>query len=240
MLKIKVLASGSSGNCYHISDGSSAILLDAGISIDNIRKGLNFKLSDVVGAFITHRHNDHSKALPDLIKTGINVYAPQDVFDYKKACSHRCRPVTDGISSGKAVSWVTAGTFRVLPFEVHHDVPTLGFYVHSVATSENLLYFTDTYYITQVFPNLHYIMAECNYSSEAVAHSIAEGRIPAAMKSRLVKSHMSLDTLLDFFKANDLSNVKQIYLLHLSDNNSRETEFKEAVQCTAGCEVYVC
>lgn len=239
-MEIKVLASGSSGNCYRIGDGKTEILLDAGIPIQKIRIGCEFRLSAVAGAFVTHRHNDHSKAVCDLLKAGISVYAPEDVFTAKRATGHRCKPIENGIVDKHAENWVTVGSFRVLPFECHHDVPNLGYYVRSTATGENLLYFTDTYYIKPVFPNLHYIMAEANYSSEAVDKSIADGRIPIELKKRLVQSHMSIDNLLTMLKQNDLSQLKRIYLLHLSDNNSREDEFKRRVQEATGCEVYVC
>ncbi len=239
-MQIKVLASGSKGNAYHISDGVSSILLDAGIPLKQIRVGIGFKLSAVCGAFITHRHNDHAKAVCDLLAAGVDVYAPSDVFAAKKAAGRHCKPIEDGIVDGKAQGWIAVGTFRVLPFACHHDVPNLGFYVHSDATGENLLYFTDTYYIEPVFPDLHYIMAECNYDTDAIDESVRDGRIPMQLKARLVKSHMGIDTLLAMLKANDLSKVRRIYLLHLSDNNSRADEFKARVQAVAGCEVYVC
>lgn len=56
MVEMKVLASGSSGNCYIVSDGSSKILLDAGIPIKRIREGTGFQLSQVAGALISHCH----------------------------------------------------------------------------------------------------------------------------------------------------------------------------------------
>lgn len=242
-MDIKILASGSGGNCYRVSDGATTLLLDAGIPIQAIRRGCEFKLSEVSGALITHRHNDHSKAVSDLLRAGIDVCAREDVFDAKGAAGHRCKPITGAIGpDGKIMvrHTVDIGSFMVVPFDCHHDVPNLGFYLHSYFTGENLLYFTDTYYIEPVFPNLHYIMAEANYSSEALAESIKDGRLPPAFKKRIVQSHMSIDNLLEMLKQNDLSKVKQIYLLHLSDNNSREEEFKRRVQAVAGCEVYVC
>ena len=83
-------------------------------------------------------------------------------------------------------------------------------------------------------------MGECNYSTEAVQYSVQNGYIPAALVPRLIKSHMSLEHFIDLLKANDLSNVKQIYLLHLSNNNSNAEQFKEEVQKLTGTEVYVC
>jgi len=239
-MEIKALASGSKGNCYILSDSQTTILLDAGLSLQTIRIGCNFKLSEVAGALISHRHNDHSKAVCDLAKAGVDVYALEDVFTSKKATGHRCKTIQSGIVNGHFEGWLTLGTFKIMPFECQHDVPNLGFYINSTVTNENLLYFTDTYYVKYVFPNLQYIMAEANYSSEAINKSIADGRIPIALKKRLVQSHMSIDNLVTMLKQNDLSKIKKIYLLHLSDNNSNESEFKRKVQEVAGCEVYIC
>lgn len=237
-MTIKVLASGSRGNCYVIEDGESTILLDAGIPIMKIREGVGFKLTAVAGALITHRHGDHAKAVKDLTHAGTNVYASEDVFESAGASGHRCKVIKDGIIGDKRETF-TVGSFRVLPFSVHHDVPNLGFYIHSTVTGENLLYFTDTYYISHVFSNLNYIMAECNFDPAAIDASVKAGLIPIELKKRLMKSHMSIDTFIKMLRKNDLSGVKQIYLLHLSDNNSRAEDFKRRVQAVSGCEVYI-
>ena len=65
------------------------------------------------------------------------------------------------------------------------------------------------------------------------------GYIPIERVPRLMKSHMSLEQLLDMLWANDLRNVRQIYLLLLSSNNSEEQRFREEVQKQTGAEVYV-
>jgi phosphoribosyl 1,2-cyclic phosphodiesterase len=135
---------------------------------------------------------------------------------------------------------LTVGTLKILPFDVQHDSPEpLGFLIVSNETSEKLLYFTDTYYLKYKFQGLTHIMAECNYDMETIQRSVDAGYIPMELVPRLIKSHMSLDHLLDLLKANDLSQVKQIYLLHLSSNNSNEVRFKEKVQKLTGTEVYV-
>lgn len=61
------LASGSSGNCYALKDSKGKILLlDAGIPIMKIKKGCSWKVSDIVGCVVTHKHRDHSEAVSDL------------------------------------------------------------------------------------------------------------------------------------------------------------------------------
>ena len=239
-MNIKVLASSSKGNCHIISDGFTKILLDAGIPINQIQIGVKFRLSEIYGAFITHSHQDHCKAAVDLAKAGIDVYAHESVFTATRASGHRCHAIESHCdSTGIIIPPIIIGTFKIVPFDCQHDVPNLGFYIRSTITGENLLYFTDSFYVKYKFSDLHYIMAECNYSSEAINENMASGRVPAAFKKRLVHSHMSIDNLIEMLRQNDLSSIKQIYLLHLSDRNSREEEFKSRIQKEVGCEVYV-
>jgi phosphoribosyl 1,2-cyclic phosphodiesterase len=55
-ITIKTLASGSSGNAYHISDGKANVLIECGIPIAKIKQGLNYRLSEVEGVLISHEH----------------------------------------------------------------------------------------------------------------------------------------------------------------------------------------
>jgi phosphoribosyl 1,2-cyclic phosphodiesterase len=233
-MDITVIASGSSGNAYRISDGDTALLLDAGIPLQRIKPALNFRVRDLAGCLITHAHGDHAKAAGDIAKAGVDVYTSQGTIDACRLTGHRMKPV-------KALQEVMIGTFAVLPFDVQHDAPEpLGFLLTSRRTGEKLLYFTDTYYLKYRFTGLTHIMGECNYSMDIVEQSVRNGYIPPELVPRLIKSHMSLEHFLDLLKANDLHEVKQIYLLHLSNNNSDAERFREAVQKLTGTEVYVC
>lgn len=233
-MDIKVIASGSSGNAYIIGDGETSLLLDAGIPFKALQVASSFRLRSIDGCLITHTHQDHSKAAKDLAKYGMDIYTSQGTIDACKLTGHRVRAV-------KALTEFRIGTFKVLPFDVQHDAPEpLGFLCTSAATGEKLLYFTDTYYVKYRFSGLTHIMAECNYSEEGVRQSVEAGYIPLELVPRLIKSHMSLEHLIDMLRANDLSRVRQIYLLHLSANNSDERHFREEIQKQTGAEVYVC
>ena len=52
----KCAGSGSSGNCYSLNDDGKIFLLDAGISLLDIKKFIRWKVGDVVGVFISHSH----------------------------------------------------------------------------------------------------------------------------------------------------------------------------------------
>jgi len=56
---------------------------------------------------------------------------------------------------------------------------------------------------------------------------------------RLLRSHFGLDHVKDFLRANDVSKVQEIWLLHLSDGNSDEVRFRREVQEVTGALVRV-
>ena len=76
MLELKCLRSGSSGNCYFLETETETLILDCGISIQEIKKSLRFDLKRVVGVLCTHGHADHSKSLSDFEYMGIPILAP--------------------------------------------------------------------------------------------------------------------------------------------------------------------
>ena len=228
-MDIKVYASGSSGNCYRLSDGKTTILLECGIPCIQILKKIRFEIRKISGVLLTHNHMDHAKAAKDLAGYGINIYSSEGTFKALGLKGHRFKVIS-------ALESFDIGTFNIYPFDVQHDVPEpLGYVITSKVTGERLLFFTDTYYIKYVFPNINIIMGEVNYSLDTISDDLNTAR-----KNRLFESHMSLEHFEEMLKANDLSKLNKIYLLHLSDDNSDERLFKERIQQLTGAEVYVC
>ncbi|KIL46184.1 MBL fold metallo-hydrolase [Jeotgalibacillus campisalis] len=227
MIEIKVLGSSSRGNAYHISDGRTSLLLEAGIKFRDIQRKLNFKTSDIAGCLISHEHGDHRLGLKEVLRAGIDVYMSPGTAEAIGENHHRINKV-------EAKKPFKVGTWTILPFDVQHDVSEpFGFLLQN-DVGEKLLFATDTYYIKYKFKDLTHIMIETNYSLDILKENIASGRVPKIMKKRLMQSHFSLENALGFFKANDLSKVQEIWLLHLSDNNSDEELFKREVQKVTG------
>ena len=76
-MRLKCLGSSSAGNCYLLtSDSGETLILDCGIPIKEIKKGLDWNVKDVVGVLCTHKHLDHSKSVEDFEAMGIPIYAP--------------------------------------------------------------------------------------------------------------------------------------------------------------------
>ncbi|CAI6075075.1 Putative metallo-hydrolase YycJ [Paenibacillus sp. JJ-100] len=232
MIEITSLGSSSAGNAYRITDGKTPLLLDAGLRYRDIQRGLAFQVSSLAGCLVTHEHGDHSAAVKDLIKAGVDIYTSAGTAEALRINSHRVHHIS-------ALKPFDIGTWSILPFDVQHDVvEPLGFLLANTA-GDKLLFATDTYYIKHRFTGLTHIMVECNYSINILNQNIAAGRVPAVMKHRLLRSHFSLENVKEFIRANDMRRVQEIHLLHLSDNNSDEALFKREIAALTGKQVYV-
>jgi phosphoribosyl 1,2-cyclic phosphodiesterase len=232
MIDIKALASGSTGNCYSIDDGKTGLLIEAGIPIRKIKEGLNFRLSEIEACLISHEHGDHSKAIKD-VSAGIDCYLSPGTIEVLDIKHHRIRSIL-------ARKPEVIGSWVVKPFEVQHDAnDPIGFLLWSKNTGDKLVYITDSYYSKYVFHEPNYIMVECNYSEKILRKNVDSGLIHPVHKDRLIRSHFSLENVKDFLRANDLSKVNEIHLLHLSDRNSDASFFKEEIQKLTGKLVYI-
>lgn len=228
-MRLKVLGSGSNGNCYLLQGNKETLILECGLPYKTILKGLNFNLSNVVGCLVSHSHKDHCKAISDLIKSGIYVYTSiGTISQLGIKLDYRLFP----IESEKQIHF---DGFTILPFETEHDCEgSLGFLIQHDDFGK-LLFITDSYYCQYKFKGLDHILIECNYSMDI----LQEKELPNSLKSRIIKSHFELNNVKEFLKSNDLSQVKDITLIHLSDGNSNAALFKEEIEKLTGKPVYV-
>ena len=202
------------------------MLLEAGIPFRRIQQGLNFKVSQLAGCLITHEHQDHSKAAKDMLRAGIDCYMSEGTATALKLTGHRVHVV-------KATEQFQVGNWQIKPFATIHDAAEpLGFLMASRGVK--MLYATDTEYIPNRFRGLTHILVECNYSREIVKRLMAAGELDMELWRRVIQCHMSLETVEGFLKTNDLSQVQEIWLLHLSNGNSDANQFKRTIQGLTG------
>ena len=131
----------------------------------------------------------------------------------------------------------TIGNFSILPFELEHDVPNVGFLISD--GEEKLLYITDTYYCRYTFKDVDHIMVECNHSYDILNQHVEAGYLDEKRMERLIQSHFSLENVIKFLESMDLTKCQDIRLLHLSDGNSNAAAFKQTVQSATGKLVIV-
>ncbi|MTI83474.1 MAG: MBL fold metallo-hydrolase [Firmicutes bacterium] len=232
MIEITAFASSSRGNCYRVTDGQTTLLLECGIRFKEIQRGLNFQVSEVSGCLISHEHKDHCKALADITKAGIDCYMSQGTSEALGVTGHRIKPI-------KAKQQFKIGTWTVLPFDTQHDAQEPMGFLMANSAGDKLLFATDTYYVRYLFRGLTHLMIECNHSLDILRDNVTSGAVPVGHKNRLMRSHFSLENVKEFLRANDLSKVQEIHLLHLSDGNSDAERFKTEIQSLTGKMTFI-
>ncbi|AGK97376.1 MBL fold metallo-hydrolase [Clostridium pasteurianum] len=231
-MKLKVLGSSSSGNCYLLQAKEETLILECGIRYKEILQGLNYKIDNVNSCLITHSHKDHSKAIKDIIKAGIDIYTSKGTIDACEVSGHRVHII-------KSEQQFKLGEFTILPFATEHDAAEpLGFLIYHPEMG-TMLFATDTYYIQYKFLRLSHILIECNYDGEIMTSNIDNGTLNVGLALRLAKSHMSLDNCKTLLKATDLEDVRNIVLIHLSSLNSDSELFKTDIEKLTGKPTYV-
>lgn len=224
-MKLKCLGSSSAGNCYLLtSDSGETLILDCGIPIKEIKKGLNWNVKGVVGAICTHRHQDHSKSVADIRNMGIRVFNPAlDIFlDVVYFDDFTIRPFDLTTVDGR---WTHTNADGV-------ECPCYGFLITHKEMGK-LLYITDTELIKWRFKDINHILLGVNYDKDLV-----DADNPKA--NHVFRGHLSIDTACDFVKANYSDSLQNVIMCHLSSENSDRDSFIEKmkkVACGANMDV---
>ena len=233
-MDIKVLASSSLGNAYIVSDGTTSILLDAGIPYKELQVKSDFKVNEVAACFISHSHQDHSKAVKDLLSATIDVYALPETLSAMGVSDHHRTHSVEPLKS------IKINTFEIMAITMYHDCPCVGYMVYSEKTGERLFFATDTYKITVNPQSVDYLILEINYQKEIVNNLVNEGKMEASIRARLLFSHYELSKALKWLKKIDKSRLKRIYVAHLSNGHSNAEHIRQAVIAETGVPTVIC
>lgn len=238
-MQIEVLGTGSAGNCYKVEIGRATLLLECGLPFKLIQRKLGFKLSDIDACLVTHEHMDHAKAVRDLMRAGVDCYMTKGTAEALGVNGHRLNTFRKD-DKGQGYCWKFFLDIQILPFEAVHDVKEpVSYFIKTRDDKESLVFVTDTAYLKYKIPACDVLMIECNYVKSKLDENVEQGKINTSLRNRIVKNHLSLETLVEALQAADLKRLKKIYLLHLSDSNSEEALIKKTIQEITGVEVVI-
>lgn len=215
MFRLIVLATGSKGNGYILTNGEDTLLIEAGARYKEMLAGLDYKIETVNGMIVSHEHKDHSKYIEQYLKKGLLVHMPRSMKN-NLDLSH----VYNAISVDIGVTY-ELGNFTIKAFELVHSVDCFGYYIYHKDLGK-MLFITDTEYVKYRFSKLgiNHIVVEANYSKELLNRSKVNS-------NHVLKGHMEINTTTNFLKENDTSSLKNVVLVHLSDSNSDEQLFSK-------------
>ena len=231
------LGSSSLGNAFYVElkrdgyDKPFGLLLDCGFPYNTIASKLREygkSLNDIDAVLVTHKHNDHSIGVKDMVSGGKKVYAPLSVFQMLgleatprfTIESFTLKGIADGIT--------------VLPIPLEHKnvddthVENYG-YIVEVNKDFRLMYITDTKYIKynlRPYPS-DLIIIEANFNIR-VLKAIANDYkgYDEVRFERQLDSHMSIQNTAKWLSDLDLTKTRLIILMHLSSNPKYSNTFK--------------
>ena len=229
-MKLKVLGSGSSGNCYILENDTEALIIEAGVPLKEVKIALGFNIRKIVGVVVSHSHGDHAKYISEYEKTGIRTFAPYEISNHVSAeCNYM-----GGFRIKDFALTDKAGVFKHTNAD-GSECPCYGFYiVHKDIGS--MVYVSDTELVKWNFrkQNINHILVEANYSDDLVERE-------AVNREHVLRGHMSLKTALDFISTNDNPTLRNVVLIHLSDKNADSADFlqktKETIKYGADCYI---
>lgn len=217
-MRLKVLGSSSSGNCYLIENETECLVIEAGLPFMEVKKALDFNIKKIVGVICSHIHGDHFSHMKEYEKAGIT-----------SVCFGKSIPEWND-EQFKHYS-LRMGKFIIKPFPLVHDVPNYGFFI-SHPDIGKLVYITDTEYVKYRFSGLNHMIVEANYSKDAI-----DLDLPNA--DHVLQGHFSLENAIDFIKANDNAALRNVILCHLSEKNANEDVFLERTKEITNKDVYI-
>lgn len=221
-MKVCNLGSGSKGNVTYIESDRAKILVDCGLSLNQIESRLRqigVSPNEIDAIFITHEHSDHIGALKQFVKKystivfmhylNLEAVLERQEIDYNKV---NCFKIEDFAFKDLIVT----------PFELSHDsVYCVGYSFNSCGEKVSIA--TDTGYLPEnaIMSMMHsdIIYIESNHSEVLLLNN---QNYSVYLKKRILSKYGHLSNI-DCAEAvyNLLQGgTKQFVLSHLSENNN--------------------
>ena len=231
---LKIISTGSqAGNCYAlIADNGEMLLLDFGCEPNKILRGIDYKVSDVCGACLTHSHGDHVKAYRWILQNGIPIYTNDETAEHFETISGEKM-----IGKPERIPF-EMGSFHVTGFYLPHTTrdkdtgalipcPNFGYLIKN--GDETFLYATDYEYIPYTFKSqkINYMLLECNHMDDSLERD-------SAKYEHVLKGHSSVSTVRDIILANKTPDLRNVILCHPSNENADPDRMKSEIQQVAG------
>ncbi len=217
----QVIASGSNGNCAVISDNTTTILIDAGISRSKLTRQLKkLGITNVDYILITHAHSDHISGLP-VFYTAINfrVIATLDTINKLHNLQyrdHRYATIASEAITIEPHQIIELGNFFVTSYPTNHDIEGSCSYMIKHGNGLVLSYITDTGTIypefLQMMEESHIIVVESNFDKAMLMNSSR----PYYLKIRSRKFHMDNNLTNTILKNMIGEQLKVVFFAHLS------------------------
>lgn len=199
--KLKVVNTGSKGNCLIIEHNGKHLLLDVGLPRHEIQKALNYQLKNIIACLASHKHLDHVLSLPYFINKAIPCYGNKDVCDKYAGCELLPK-----------ILWLDG--FKIQHFDLDHNVPNTA-YVVDLDNGIRVLYITDTKSLSKRVKNVTFAIVECNHSYDTMIDNMVNDESSRSHP----ENHLSLEGCIEYLKEIYSPSLQGVLLWHLSETN---------------------
>jgi len=223
-MQYAALASGSKGNCHAFCDGERTLLIDAGLSLKQVRvrmESLGLDHRTIKAVALTHEHSDHIGAVGVMLRN----------TDWAFLATPETKLAVEGIHgseiphnrwiplrAGFALDW---WGWRVHPFTLPHDaadpvayrVEVSGF---SAAVVTDLGH--PTALVADHCRDLDLLVLEANHDVEM----LREGGYPPTLKARILSrvGHLSNVSMAELLASVLSPRLRTVVMAHLSEQNN--------------------
>ncbi len=224
MVRYAVLGSGSNGNSYVFSDGTTSVLVDQGFSGVELQRrlvSLGLDSSSVAGVCVTHLHPDHAKGLGVISrKLRVPIYLHSAMVEKEPVVFSKLSIPQECIALVEPLVEFSVGPFVLQCFETSHDSGgSVGWCITYEDTTMMVLTDTGCYSREQLLlaKSSNILFLEANYD-EQMLHS---GPYPYYLKQRIsgLYGHLSNDQAMQFLHESEF-NGEHVYFIHLSGTNN--------------------
>lgn len=225
MLRFFSLSSGSCGNCYYLGTEENGILIDAGVSLKQLKKifqSNGIDIDTVRGVLVTHDHLDHIRFLGTFCKRLYKpVYTTEAIYNALLKHSFTSSVISSCCHTLPADGAVELPGISFKSFEVPHDATqTVGYSIN--IDNRNFVIMTDIGRMTDeavgYASQADTLVIESNYDMDM----LMSGTYPYELKMRIIQGcgHLSNDECASALKRAVHPGLKNIFLCHLSENNN--------------------
>ncbi len=229
MFRFISFGSGSSGNCYFVSNEQGGLFVDVGIGVKTLKrhcKDCGIDLATAQGILVTHDHADHVKSVGALShEYALPVYATAMVHEHidknfvvRHKVDHALRHYI-AVGAPFTLLGMTISTIHV----PHDSSENVGYRIEYDGVV--LVLITDIGHITddiaQLIGEAHYLIIEANHEEEM----LRAGTYPDFLKQRILSDvgHLSNASCGQALAAYATARLRHVWLCHLSnDNNTPE------------------
>lgn len=220
IVKVCVLASGSSGNCTFFASSRTRLLVDAGLSRREIcarLAAIGEEPEKLDAILISHEHSDHVAGLPRMAKLlGIPIYLTR--LTAPTIAWNGCEARVETFQAGTRIS---IGDLEIDTFTTPHDaVDPLAFAIRAEGVKIGLV--TDLGYIPESVKyqlrGTDMLVLESNHDLEM----LKVGPYPWSVKQRVMgrNGHLSNDAAAQFLRNGLAGSTSVVVMAHLSENNN--------------------